>query len=258
MSNVTFRDVSLTREAHVARVELHRPPHNFFDADLLADLAAAFAACDDERDCRAIVLCAEGRSFCAGTDFASAGAGDDGTRAARIYAEARTLFAVRTPVVAAVQGAAIGGGFGLALAADFRIAAPEARFSANFVKIGIHPGFALTHTLPRLIGPQRASLLLYTGRRLTGDEALAWGLVDQVVPLDALRIAATALATEIAEAAPLAVAATRATMRRTLGPAVARALARELAEQTRLRRTADHREGVRAASERRPAHFISE
>ena len=259
MTVVTFGDVSLTRDRHVGLVEMHRPPHNYFDAALLQQLAAAFTACDDDAGCRAIVLCAEGKSFCAGTDFTKRldGDADDRTRAARLYAEALKLFATHTPVVAAIQGPAVGGGLGLAMMADFRVAAPEARFSANFVKIGIHPGFGLTSTLPRAIGTQRASLLFYTGRRLDGDQALAWGLVDVLAPLDTLREAATTLAAEIAESAPLAVQSTRATMRRDLTAALAAQLDHELSEQTRLRLTDDHREGVRAVSERRPAQFVA-
>jgi Enoyl-CoA hydratase/carnithine racemase len=258
MTFVTFGDVSLTRDRHLGFVELHRPPHNYFDAALLQQLGSAFAACDDDPDCRAIVLCAEGKSFCAGTDFTKRldGDTDDRSRAARLYAEALKLFAARTPVVAAIQGPAVGGGLGLAMMADFRVAAPEARFSANFVKIGIHPGFGLTFTLPRAIGPQRASLLFYTGRRIDGAEALGWGLIDVLSPLDRLREAATALATEIAESAPLAVQSTRVTMRRDILAALAAQLDHELAEQSRLRSTDDHREGVRAVSERRPAQFV--
>lgn len=258
MSVVTFGDVSLTREHHVGLIEMRRPPHNYFDAALLQNLVDAFTACDDEPECRAIVLCAQGRSFCAGTDFTKRLDDDAGdrARAAHLYATGMKLFAGRKPVVAAIQGPAVGGGLGLALVADFRVAAPEARFSANFVKIGIHPGFGLTCTLPRVIGDQRASLLFYTGRRLNGDQALAWGLVDLVAPLDSLRDAATTLATEIADAAPLAVQSTRATMRRALDVALAAHLDHELGEQSRLRRTDDHREGVRAVSERRRAHFL--
>src|SRR5690606_4453570 len=117
------------------------------------------------------------------------------------------------PIVVAVQGAAVGAGLGLALVGDFRVAAPEARFTANFVKLGFHPGFGLTHTLPLLIGQQRANLMFLTGRRIKPDEALAWGLVDQVCEAPVLLPTAQALAREIAENAPLAVVATKKTLR---------------------------------------------
>src|SRR6185436_1909247 len=137
-----------------------------------------------------------------------------------LYSEAVRLFRCKKPVVAAIQGAAIGGGFGLALVADFRVASPDARFGANFVKLGIHPGFGLTHTLPRVIGQQKAALMFLTGRRLTGEEALAWGLVDKLVAPESLRAEAMGLAQEIAENAPLAVQSTRATLRGDLGDKV--------------------------------------
>jgi enoyl-CoA hydratase/carnithine racemase len=157
--------------------------------------------------------------------------------------------------VAAIQGPAIGGGLGVALVADFRVAAPEARFAANFVKIGIHPGFGLTHTLPRLIGEQKASLLFLTGRRLDGGEALAWGLVDQLSTQERLREDALALAAEIAEGAPLAIVSTRATLRAGLADAVLEQTKHERAEQERLFTTQDHAEGVRAVAERRAGNF---
>ena len=142
-----------------------------------------------------------------------------------------------------------------ASSADFRIVAPEARFAANFVKLGFHPGFGITHTLPRVVGQQRADLMCLTGRRIKGEEALDWGLADQLVDLGSLREAALALAQEIAENAPLAVVATRATLRAGLVEAVKRQTDHELGEQTWLRATNDFAEGVRSVNERRTGVF---
>jgi enoyl-CoA hydratase/carnithine racemase len=144
---------------------------------------------------------------------------------------------------------------GLALVADFRVAAPEARFSANFVKLAFHPGFGLTHNLPRIIGEQRANLMMLTGRRVKAEEALAWGLVDEVVPAAELRAAALQLATEIAENGPLAVLATRKTLRAGLAEAMRAAMSHERAEQAALRDTEDFAEGVRSVAERRAGAF---
>lgn len=258
MPRVTFGDVSLTPDRHVGIVVFHRPPHNYFDLALLENLVAAFAVCENDPECRAIILRSEGRSFCAGTDFSTApdGSVDDASRAGRLYAEAVRLFGTSKPIVAAVHGAAVGGGLGLAMLADFRVGSPEARFSANFTKVGIHPGFGLTLTLPRVIGQQRASLMFYTGRRIGGEEAFAWGLVDVLAPADGVRLSALALAAEIAESAPLAVQSTRATMRHGLHVALKAYIEHELAEQTRLRRTEDHREGIHAVGQRRPGRFL--
>lgn len=259
MTEAKYGDASVTLDVNVAQVEIHRPPHNFFDVDLIRDLADAFEALDNDPACRAIALSAEGKSFCAGANFTNrpAGYGDQPQSGSGnpLYAEAVRLFACRKPVVAAIQGAAIGGGFGLALVADFRVVSPDARFAANFVKLGIHPGFGLTYTLPRIVGQQRASLMFYTGRRITGEEALAWGLADILAPSDRLRAAANELAAEIAENAPLAVLSTRATMRQGIAEAVKAATDREHREQARLIRTEDHREGVKAVNERRPGRF---
>jgi enoyl-CoA hydratase/carnithine racemase len=255
-----YGDVSVTLEGNVATLEIHRPPHNFFDFKLIQNLADACEALDETPECRALILCSEGKSFCAGANFANRDA-QSGEAPARpgenpLYVEGVRLFRCKKPIVAAIQGAAIGGGFGLALVADFRVATADARFAANFVKLGIHPGFGLTYTLPRLIGTQKASLMFYTGRRITGEEALAWGLCDSLAEANKLRDSAKALAAEIAEGAPLALLSTRATMRQGLADAVKAQTDHEFKEQSRLFRTEDHREGVKAVAERRPGKFI--
>ena len=259
MTDLQYGEVSVALDQHIAQVEIHRPPHNYFDHQLIRDLADAFEALDREPACRALVLASEGKSFCAGADFSRTAAPEDNEissgNASRLYEQAVRLFACAKPVIAAVQGAAVGGGLGLALVADFRVVSPETRFGANFVKLGIHPGFGLTCTLPRLIGIQRASLMFYTGRRIRGEEALAWGLADVLAPAGRLRDEATKLALEISEGAPLAVRSTRATMRRGLADAVKTQTDHEFAEQSRLALTADHQEGIRAVNERRPGSF---
>ena len=240
-------------EQHVATVEIRRPPNNFFSLDMLTGIAEALERLDDDPTCRAVVLCSQGKHFCAGADFSGRGEGTGRTE--DVYAAAVRMFRTGTPIVAPVQGAAIGGGLGLALAADFRIAAPEARFSANFARLGFHQGFGLSETLPRLVGVQAAAELLYTGRRVKGEEAVAIGLADRLVPFDDVRAAAHTLAVEIARSAPLAVRSIRATLRGDLADRVEAATAHELVEQTRLRATADFAEGTRAMVERRDPEF---
>ncbi|MGR9089267.1 MAG: enoyl-CoA hydratase/isomerase family protein, partial [Gammaproteobacteria bacterium] len=170
MPNLDTTDLGVSIDAYVATVEIRRPPHNFFDVSLINQIADTYAALDARDDCRAIVLCAEGKNFCAGANFgASDSAGGktstEGQLSNDLYRHAVRILRSTKPVVAAVQGAAIGGGLGLAVSADFRITCPEGRFSANFTKLGFHPGFGLTVTLPELIGQQRASLLCLTSRR---------------------------------------------------------------------------------------------
>lgn len=240
---------------HVARLEIHRPPNNYFDLSLIASLCDALEDLDADSRCRAAVLCSEGKHFCAGANFGASNPGAVDPSGRHLYDEAVRLFRTRTPVVAAVQGAAIGGGLGLAMMADFRVGAPEARFSANFARLGFHHGFGLSVTLPAVVGPQRAMELLYTGRRINGEQALAMGLCDRLAPATGLREEARALAAEIAVSAPLAVDSIRETLRGDLADRIRTATDRERREQERLQRTDDFKEGIAAAAQRRTPQF---
>ena len=260
LASKTFSDVTAAISEFVGTAQISRPPDNFFDAELIGSLADAYEWLD-EQGARAIVLGSVGKHFCAGADFtgrSSAGRIGSGSGAGELYEQALRLFRAPLPVVAAVQGAAVGGGLGLACAADFRVASPQSRFSANFARIGLHQGFALSVTLPAIVGQQRAAELLYTGRRIGGEVAARIGLADRLVETAELTDAATQLAAEIASAAPLAVRAIRATMRDGLADRARAAMARELSEQHQLWPTADFAEGVKAAAERRPARFVGQ
>ena len=243
----------------VAMVEIHRPPNNFFDARLIKNIADAYEELQ-AGTCRAIVLCSEGKHFCAGADFHGESDAEalPEEGAADLYREAVRLFEMELPVVAAVQGAAIGGGLGVACSADFRVAAPEARFAANFSRLGFHPGFGLSVTLGGIVGQQAALELLYTGRRISGEEAKAIGLADRLVDLAALRDEARKLAAEIAAAGPLAVRSIRKTMRGHLAGEVAHITRHEDAEQMWLRNTSDFAEGTKASLERREPNFTGQ
>jgi 2-(1,2-epoxy-1,2-dihydrophenyl)acetyl-CoA isomerase len=243
----------------VALVVLRRPPHNLLTEPLLRNVADALVALEGK--CRAAVLASEGRSFCAGADFRSDVAPDptsDSTFLATtgaFYAQAARVFESPVPTVAAVGGAAIGAGFGLALACDLRVIGEGAWFQVNFVRLGIHPGFALSMTLPRLVGEGRALDLFLTARRVSADEALRIGLAERVVASGAEIDEAIALAAQIAAGAPAAVAATRATLRDGLAESARRAMAHELEEQAVLAGTPDAEEGVRAMLEGRAPRF---
>jgi enoyl-CoA hydratase/carnithine racemase len=249
--------ITVTVDGHVGIVTVDKPPHNFISVDSVRALAEALEQLDHDAGCRVFLLQAAGKVFCGGADLSGTAdieaAGRSGPSA--LYEEGLRLFGLRKPLIAAIQGPAIGGGLGLALTADFRIAAPEARLCANFVKLGFHPGFGLTHTLPRLIGSQRAASMFLTGRRIKAQEALSWGLVDEIARLERLPEAALSFAREIAANAPLAVIATRHTLRQGLVAAIRTQTAHEHAEQTKLLQTEDFKEGVRAVAERRPGVF---
>ena len=252
------RGIRISSQGHIGIVELARGPHNFFDDEMIAAIAEGCEALEADPTCRVIVLCAEGKSFCAGANFASP-SNVTQARSARqvnpIYNEALRLFACTKPIVCAVQGPAIGGGLGLALVGDFRVGSTETRFSANFNRLGIHPGFGLSHTLPALVGKQKASLLFFTGKRIGGEEALAIGMLDELVPSDQVRARAMALAQEIAVSSPRAVQSTRATLKGDMVEKIRSAVARESSEQTWQFKTSDFQEGVAAMAERRDPNF---
>jgi enoyl-CoA hydratase/carnithine racemase len=256
-------DIGIEKTGHVALVEIRRPPNNFFDIPLIKDIAGAFESFDEDSNIRAIVLAAQGKAFCAGANFGDGWtldaqgrrSNEPGPGVAPLYIEGNRLFRTKKPIIAAVHGAAVGGGLGLAMVADFRVTCPEARFCANFTRLGFHPGFGLTVTLPAVIGETKASLMFYTSRRVPGDEAYAMGLADVLVRQDQVRDAAIKLAAEIGENSPLGLIATRMTMRGGIADRVREATGHELEEQTRLRKTDDFKEGVKSMSERRVPDF---
>jgi len=232
---------------HVSLVEFSQPPHNFFDPEMLWEIYEAYRDLGQDGKSRAIVLGSEGRHFCAGANFRKAAVDSlapPPTPRPHLYQIAILAMSQPLPVVAAVQGSAVGGGLGLALSADFRVATPDARLTANFARIGFHHGFGLTATLPRAVGHQKATELLYTGRDVSGTEALEIGLVDRLAEADELRGAAIAFAKEIAHCAPLSLLSVRETMRRPLLEEFRRSVDRELAEQNKLRDTEDFKIGV--------------
>lgn len=264
------------KHEHVTVVSFERGAHNYFTPELIGALADTLEELSGDGRTRAVVLRGQGRHFCAGADFSGTviadggggdDGGDDGGRAGgpggadldveALYGHAIRLFAQPLPIVAQLHGAVIGGGLGLALAADFRVAVANARLAANFARLGIHQGFGLSVTLPRLVGDQCALDLLLTGRTVRGDEAFALGLVDLVATVDQLEETTLAKAAELAVNAPLAVRAVRQTLREGLIEQIRAAVRREAAEQRKLFATADFREGVAAAAERRPARFTA-
>jgi len=260
---MAYTDIGVDIAGFVGTVEIRRPPNNFFDLSLINQIADAFEELDATDQCRAVVLAAQGKSFCAGANFGDGSTldksgqrpGEASSPVSHLYMQAVRLFRSKKPIIGAIHGAAVGGGLGLAMVPDFRVTCPEARFVANFTRLGFHPGFGLTETLPAVIGKTNATMMFYTSRRIGGEEAFRMGLANVLVPQDQVRGAAQKLAAEIAENAPLAIAATRLTMRHGLADRVKAAIEHELEEQSRLRATDDFKEGVKAMAERRVPNF---
>jgi 2-(1,2-epoxy-1,2-dihydrophenyl)acetyl-CoA isomerase len=242
---------------HVGTIILDRAPNNFIDVDLGVGIANAIAALEGEMGCRAIVLASNGKHFCAGANL-SLNADDQPKGSVNpLYEQVARMAGGSVPIVAAVQGAAIGAGLGLALIADFRVASPQARFGATFARLGFHPGFGITATLPEIVGKQRALDMLYTGRRVTGDEAFSFGLCDRLVEGEgeAVRSAALDFAREIAGSAPLSLRAIRQTMRGDLVDRIRSATAVEHLAQQKISSSADYKEGLAASAARREPNF---
>ena len=251
-----FKDISVSIKQHLAYVEINRPPNNFFDANLIQQIADAYESLDEEDECRVILLKSEGKNFCAGANFGQdEDMLDKSVPYKKLYAQAVRLFRTRKPVIAIVQGAAIGGGLGLALSADFRVACHEARFAANFAKLGFHPGFGSSITLPRVVGVQKAKDMLFTARRVTGEEAFKIGLADKFCSKEKLLEEAEQLAMEIASSAPMAVESIRSTLHGNLADQIEQIVDWELSEQVRLQKTEDFKTGIAASLSRETPQF---
>jgi enoyl-CoA hydratase/carnithine racemase len=210
---------------------------------------------------RVVVLTGEGKGFCSGADLrtlgAEAGSGEDaeglggGENFYRAFLSIRDL---RVPSIAAINGHAIGAGFCFSLGADLRVMHRDAKVGMTFVRLGIHPGMAATWNLPRLIGPSQAADLLYTGRLIGADEALALGVANRIAG-DDFDAVVDELAGQIASAAPLAVRATKQTLRGSEGRTIEDALTREAAVQAVTFTSEDAGEGIRAMREKRTPDF---
>lgn len=201
-------------ENRVATLTLCRPERlNAYTVEMGIELFGALAELDRDDQVRAIVVTGEGRAFCAGADLEAGGstfARERAWQAARELEEQTRPWVLKTPVIAAINGPAVGIGATLPLQWDIRIASERAKIGFVFVKRGICPEAGSTWILPRLIGAARAAELLLTGRILSAEQALAYGVVSQVVPHEQLMPVALGIAREIADTtAPVSVAVTK-------------------------------------------------
>lgn len=243
----------------LAIVTLNRPEAaNALSTRMGEELLAAWTELAARPDLRCVILAGAGRHFAAGADLKERNGMSDEAWALqhRLFeAMIRAQLAVPVPVIAAVQGAAMGGGCEMLLAADFAYAAEGARFGFPEVGLGIMPGLGGTQLLPRAVGARRAIELLTTGRPFSAAEALDWGLVNAVVAADALMDTVRGVAAEIVGKAPLSVRALKTVVRRGAHLDLAAAMDFEVAEYDKLFVTGDRREGVAAFNEKRPAAF---
>lgn len=253
-------DLTIDRDGHVAVLTITRPPHNFFDSALLQDIADSAAELTRHPgDCRSIVITSEGKNFCAGADFSREPAdGDRDASARNTYSQAMRIYDIPVPVIASVQGAAVGGGMGLACAADFRVTSERTRFHSNFTQLGFHPGFALSLRLQDLVGKHWASKILLSSAPVQGEQALQLGLSDELVAEKNLLEKAIEMARGYSRLAPLAVRSVKATLLKDFRSALGSTLNHELSEQSWLWKTADARSGIAANLHREAPVFTGQ
>jgi enoyl-CoA hydratase/carnithine racemase len=228
------------------------------------EFLAAVDRISADRGVRAVILTGEGPAFSAGGDIRrmkEQAFGDvDGMRIREDYRQGiqrlpLALFHLEVPVIAAVNGPAVGAGLDLACMCDLRIASEKARFAESFVKMGIVPGDGGAWLLPRVIGLSRAAELSFTGRMIDAATALQWNLVSQVVPHEELLAAANKLADEIAANPPQVTRMTKKLIREGMQMSLASLLELSAAYQSLAHQTADHREAVSAFLEKRTPQF---
>ena len=248
----------------VATITLNRPAvRNALNTTLLRELSAALASYDAAADVRAIVLTGAGdKAFAAGADIAELnamrGSIEGAAQARRGQAITLQMERMRTPIIAAVNGFALGGGCEIAMAADIRIASDNAKFGQPEVNLGIIPGYGGTQRTVRLLGRGMAMYLCLTGELIDAAEALRIGLVQRVVPLADLLPTAQRIAQTIAAKAPLATAATKRAIDEGCALAMTEALGIEALHFGTLIGTADFLEGTQAFLDKRSANFRGE
>jgi 2-(1,2-epoxy-1,2-dihydrophenyl)acetyl-CoA isomerase len=255
-------DVLLTeRDGAVAVLTLNRPrARNALDSALLQALAAALPAAAEDPTVRAVVLTGAGRAFCSGADLKAATAGGDlfeqldGTLDV-YHAIIRAIVGAPKPVIAMVDGGAVGFGCDLALACDLRLLSTEAYLQEKFVKIGLMPDGGGTFWLPRLVGLARAMELMFTGEPVDAERAVAMGLVNRVLPASSLREETMRLAHQLAKGPPLAFAEMKRAVREGLGGTIDTALKLEKAGQLKCLRSNDCMEGIAAWVQKREPAF---
>lgn len=264
-----YETLEVRVDDHLCWLTLNRPDSlNAMSRQLVTDLRDFLAALPERRDIRVVIMKGAGRAFCAGLDLKEASrpgeSGGDGNRvAAGLRGQRRIaelVIAMRRapqPFIACVKGAASGGGFALALAADVRIAGESARMNAAFIRIGLSAcDIGVSYFLPRLVGASLASELLLTGRFIDADRALARGLVSEVVPDDELDAAGEALAREILENSPLGVRLTKEALAMSLDAgSLEQVIAMEDRNQILCTQSPDVIEGMRAFLEKRPPRY---
>lgn len=254
-----LKTLELTVENQIAVLKLNRPPVNPLNSELFAELNQVMDHLEDREDVRVLIITGSGeKAFAAGADISEMKDLDLAgiTRMNRISREAFARVDNFTkPVIAAVNGLALGGGLELALCADFRIFSENARVALPEINLGIIPGGGGTQRLQRLVGQAKAKELLYFGDMIGAQEALACGLANKVVPLDKLMETAMEMAAKLAEKAPVALRMIKASLHTGAGTDLHSALTIEQLSFGNIFETQDKKEGMAAFAEKRKPVF---
>jgi 2-(1,2-epoxy-1,2-dihydrophenyl)acetyl-CoA isomerase len=254
--------VTLEKDGNVATITLDRPQKkNALDLEMRRALPGVFQQVQDDVSVRAVILRGGGADFCAGADVSEMGGGgiaDAMGRVEILHRMVRGLLRTDIPVIAAVRGVCIGVGWSMALACDYVIAAPDARFQFAFRHIGLAPDGGAVHLLSRNLGPIRAKSLVYSGRFVSGEEASALGLVSEVVPADDVVGRARQLAGELAQSPTLSLRMIKRQFTAAETQTFEEALAGEMIMQPLMIRSDDFREGTSAFKEKRKAQFTGQ
>jgi enoyl-CoA hydratase/carnithine racemase len=247
--------VQVKTDQAVATIRLDRPPMNALNSQVQHEIAAAAAQVTADAEVRAVILYGGGKVFAAGADInemAEAGYTQMGATAKRLQDALTAVARIPKPVVAAITGYALGGGLELALAADFRVVGESTRVGQPEILLGVIPGAGGTQRLPRLIGPARAKDIVFTGRFVPAAEALAIGLVDQVVPDEEVYEAARKLVARYAAGPALALSAAKRAIDEGLDVDLDTGLEIERLNFAGLFTTQDQRAGMRSFLENGP------
>ncbi|GAC1654488.1 MAG: enoyl-CoA hydratase-related protein [Herpetosiphon sp.] len=255
---MAFQNIEVQHEAGISTITLNRPKQlNALNGATISELLAALGEMHADRDVRVIVITGNGRAFAAGADINELRALGTATDARELAARSHTLgqlmSQLRQPVIAAINGFAFGGGLELALACDIRFAADSAKLGLPEVTLGIMPGWGGTQRLARVVGSGMAKLMMMTGEPVTAEQALTMGLVERVVPLDALLAATRDVATRIASLPPISIASIKQVVNQGLNMPLDQGNALEAALFGELAMTADAKEGTSAFLEKRQA-----
>ncbi len=259
--SMTDPAVRYEKKEKIGLIQLARPQTlNAMSEELFADFDQALAAAARDEELRCVVITGSGKAFCAGANLRAPLKSTDNTqlpheRSFAMYESFLGVLQLEVPVVAALNGHAVGGGFGLALLCDIRIASSQGKYGTNFAKLGIHSGLGISYTLPKLVGASEAARMLFTGELIDAQRGKQIGLFSEVSEPDHVLEVALGVAEQIARAAPIAVRLMKRSLHQNLDWNPREAARREAHLQAQTLETDDAQEGVRALLEKRAPRF---